>query len=149
MVTIEILNNIKQMFKVRNISDELFKINENLYQISDQIKIYFTDQITASFLRLLDESLSLNMIIYFKSATYDVLKKTKKKINLQIFHVSRFIYDLGSIIPVHKLWKQNCKDGKKYPKILVEDPACQYYNFKKNDLIVVEEDVGPRIFRVI
>ncbi len=56
MVTIEILNNIKQ-------------INENLYQISDQIKMYYTDQITASFLRLLDESLSLNNILNLPHTT--------------------------------------------------------------------------------
>ncbi|AAU10991.1 hypothetical protein LDVICp146 [lymphocystis disease virus-China] len=145
----ETLINIKAMLKARNVSDELIKINEEEYKTLDEIKIYFIEQITASFLRTLDKILTLNIVIYFKSATYDVLKKTNGELNLQIFHISRFAYDLGSIIPQHKLWKQNSKEGKDYPKILAEDPACKYYDFKKNDLIVVEEDVGPRIFKVI
>ncbi|QHR78531.1 hypothetical protein KM759_gp094 [Lymphocystis disease virus 4] len=143
------LIHVKAMLKARNVSSELIKITEEEYKTSDGIKIYFVEQITASFLRTLNKTLSLNIVIYFKSATYDVLKKTNGELNLQIFHVSRFTYDLGSMIPHHKLWKRNSKEGKDYPKILAEDPACKYYDFKKNDLIIVEEDIGPRIFKVI
>lgn len=71
----KILINIKAMLKTRNVSDELIKINSQEYKTSDGTKIYFVAQITASFLRTLDKTVGLNLIIYFKSATYDVLKK--------------------------------------------------------------------------
>jgi DNA-directed RNA polymerase subunit H (RpoH/RPB5) len=82
------------------------------------------------------------IIVYWNSLTPDAKNVISKLQCIQTFSADELMFDLIQIVPKHTLLHYKPREFNKYPLLLASDPVRKYYNFKKNDVIQVEEDDG-------
>ncbi|WRW24712.1 hypothetical protein [Singapore grouper iridovirus] len=115
--------------------------------VSDKSAIWIiTAHIDANFMKRFkteweENVLESGILVYCTTVTFDAMKKLKLVEGLQLFSSERFLFDLIETVPTHVLWKRIGDEGypataKHYPKLLIEDPVCQYYEFKYGDIVV-------------
>ncbi len=89
------------------------------------------------------------VVIYEKSLTPDAKHAiaVNKILTFQIFSFDEMSYDPISVVPKHYVVKEFYKEWHKFPIILSTDMIARYYNFKRGDVIAVEESEYVIMYR--
>lgn len=91
---------------------------------------------------LMENDKDFVIIVYWNSLTPDAKNVISRLSCIQTFSADELMFDLIEIVPKHTLLSYKPKEYNKYPLLLPSDPVRKYYNFKKNEVVQVEEDDG-------
>lgn len=73
--------------------------------------------------------------------------KINKIFRFETFTFATMMFDPISIVPYHYKIEERPKEWTKLPIILSTDTVAKYYNFKRGDIIAIEEDEAVLAYR--